>query len=108
MSNVSSIRLGSYRYSEPLVDLLTIIGNKITAETLNKLKFLLCGHLDKEVLHYAETGSELLLILHERGLVTNGRLAFLRKLLKDINCFSLLSYLDGYKDKNRTGVRAGE
>lgn len=110
MSTMSKLdhRYGTRCNEALLVDLLAVIGSEITRETLKKLRVLLRGHIDKDVLDYVETGSPLLQILYERGLVTNGRLAFLRKLLSETRCFRLVSYLDGYKDKKRTRVWAGE
>lgn len=83
-------------------NLLTVIGNEISKEVLSKLKVLLRGHVDKDVLDYIETGPQLLLILHKRGLVTNKRLSFLRKFLKETKCTTSLSYLEIYEDRNKT------
>ena len=84
------------------LDLLTVVGNEIPADALSKLKVLLRGHVDKDALNYVETGSQLLLILHRRGLVTNKRVSFLRKFLKDAKCEASLSYLNSYEEKNKT------
>ena len=84
------------------LDLLAVIGNEIPEDALFKLKVLLRGHVDKDVLDCIENGSQLLLILHKRGLVTNKRLSFLRKFLKEAECSTSLYYLDTYEDKNKS------
>ncbi|XP_028408454.1 uncharacterized protein LOC114531021 [Dendronephthya gigantea] len=84
------------------LDLLTIIGNEIPGEALCRLKVLLRGHVDKDALKSIETGSQLLLILHKRGLVANKRLSFLRKFLKEAKCLTSLGYLDSYDDRYKT------
>lgn len=84
------------------LDLLTVIGDEIPGEALSKLKVLLRGHVDKNVLESIENGRQLLLILHKRGLVTNKRLSFLRKFLKETKCITSLSYLDSHDDKYKT------
>ena len=101
MSNVSS-HANSEPQNSAFLDLLTIIGGEIPEEALSKLKILLRGHVDKDVLDYTETGSQLLLILHKSGLVTNKRLSFLRKFLKEAKCTTSLNYLDSYEVKNTT------
>lgn len=100
MSNVSSH--ANFEQNNTFLDLLTVIGNEIPEEALSKLKVLLRGHVDKDILDYSvETGAQLLLIIHKRGLVTNKRLSFLRKFLKEAKCTNSLSYLDSYEDKNK-------
>jgi hypothetical protein len=99
MSNVS-LDANSER-SATFLDLLTVIGNEIPEDALFKLKFLLRGHVDKDVLDYIESGAQLLLVLNKRGLVTNKRLSFLRKFLKEAKCTTSLKYLDIYEDENK-------
>ena len=101
MSNVSFN--ANSEQNNAFLDFLTVIGNEISKEALAKLKILLRGYVDKEILDYSvETGTQLLLILHKRGLVTNKRLSFLRKFLKEAKCLTSLSYLDSYELKNKT------
>ena len=91
-----------------LFDLLTTIGNEITPETLSRLKILLRGHVDKEVLDHVQSGPALLHTLSKRGLVTDKRLAFLRKLLKETKKCRLVTYIDSYKDKHCTRPGSGK
>ena len=101
MSDVSSN--ANSAQNNAFLDFLTVIGNEIPKEALAKLKVLLRGYVDKEILDYSvENGTQLLLILHKRGLVTNKRLSFLRKFLKEAKCSTSLSYLDSYVLKNKT------
>ena len=92
----------------PFSDLLSSIGQLLEGEEVRYMKFLLQGHVGKETLEYLETGEELTEVLRTRGLVSEKRLAFMRKLLIEAKCLKLVHLLDEYKEKFAPGTAVGE
>jgi hypothetical protein len=72
------------------------------------MKYLLQGHINKETLLQLESGIELTDVLKTRGLVSEKRLAFLRKLLVEAKCLKLVNLVDDFKEKNAPGCSFGE
>lgn len=81
----------------PFSSLLTTIGEKLETQQVRLMKYLLKGHINGETLQYLTTGQQLTKALNERGLVTERKLAFLRKLLVEAKSLKLVDMLDNYK-----------
>lgn len=80
--------------------LLHDIGKDLDDERVRYIKYLLQGHINKETLqHLGDSGPDLVEILQKRGLVSEKRLAFLRKLLVEVKCLKLVNLLDEFKEK---------
>lgn len=92
----------------PFSVLLHNIGQDLELSKVRYMKFLLQGHVGKETLEYLETGLELTDTLRKRGLVSEKRLAFLRKLLIEAKCLKLVHLLDDYKEKFAPGTAVGK
>lgn len=91
-----------------LDSLLQDIGNDLELEDVRYMKYLLQGHINKETLQHLESGDELTKVLKTRGLVSEKRLAFLRKLLVEAKCLKLVNMVDIFKEKHAPGVSFGE
>lgn len=81
----------------PFNILLGTISSQLSRENIRRIKVQLRGHVNKELLSKLKGGFDLIHILQERGLVTEKKLSFLRKLLQDCELFSLMELLDEYK-----------
>lgn len=81
----------------PFDVLLGTISSQLTRESIRKIKVQLRGHVTKEHLGKLKGGFDVIHILQERGLVTERKLSFLRKLLQDCELLALIELLDEYK-----------
>ena len=81
----------------PFTVLMGTISRQLGGEHLRRLKILLGGHINKENLSSLQCGFDLIHVLQKRGLVTEKKLSFIRKLLQDCELFSLVELLDEYK-----------
>ncbi|XP_068702467.1 tripartite motif-containing protein 2-like isoform X1 [Montipora foliosa] len=81
----------------PFTVLMGTISRQLGGEHLRRLKILLGGHINKENLSSLQGGFDLIHVLQKRGLVTEKKLSFIRKLLEDCELFSLVELLDEYK-----------
>ena len=81
----------------PFNILLGTISSQLSRENIHKIKISLRGHINKELLGKLKGGFDLIHILQDRGLVTEKKLSFLRKLLQDCELPSLIDLLDEYK-----------
>lgn len=77
--------------------LMGTISSQLTRESIRKIKVQLRGHVNKELLSKLKGGFDVIHILQDRGLVTEKKLSFLRKLLQDCELFALSELLDEYK-----------
>ena len=91
-----------------LNSLLNDIGKDLELEDVRYIKYLLQGHINKETLQNLESGIELTEVLKTRGLVSEKRLAFLRKLLVEAKCLKLVNLVDTFKEKYAPGVSFGK
>ena len=81
----------------PFNILLGTISSQLSRENIRRIKVQLRGHVNKELLSKLKGGFDLIHILQDRGLVTEKKISFLRKLLQDCELFSLMELLDEYK-----------
>lgn len=81
----------------PFSVLLGTISRELSREHIRRIKIVLRGHVNKENLGKLRGGSDLVHFLQDRGLVTEKKLSFFRKLLRDCELFSLVELLDEYK-----------
>lgn len=81
----------------PFNILLGTISSQLSRENIRRIKVQLRGHVNKELLSKLKGGFDLIHILQDRGLVTEKKMSFLRKLLRDCELFSLMELLDEYK-----------
>ena len=89
--------LPEHNHISPFNILMGTISSQLSRENIRRIKVQLRGHVNKELLSKLKGGFELLHILQDRGLVTEKKLSFLRKLLQDCELFSLMELLDEYK-----------
>lgn len=88
--------------------LLHEIGQSLDVESVRYIKYLLQGHINKETLqNLSDSGLDLVEILQKRGLVSERRLAFLRKLLVEVKCLKLVHLVDEFKEKLSPGTGFG-
>lgn len=95
------------KQNTPFSSLLITIGEKLETEQAQWIKHLLKGHINRETLQNLTTGQQLTKTLYERGLVTEKKLAFLRKLLVEAKSWRLVDLLDTYKSYNSTSGKPG-
>lgn len=81
----------------PFAVLLGTISRELSREHIRRIKILLRGHVNKENLGKLRGGFELVHFLQDRGLITEKKLSFFRKLLRDCELFSLVDLVDEYK-----------
>ena len=79
--------------------LLHEIGKELKMGDVRYMKYLLQGHINKETLEPLKAGHELIDLLRKRRLVSEKKLAFLRKLLIEANCLKLVNLVDDFKEK---------
>ena len=89
--------LPEHNHISPFNILMGTISSQLSRENIRRIKVQLRGHVNKELLSKLKGGFELLHILQDRGLVTEKKLSFLRRLLQDCELFSLMELLDEYK-----------
>ena len=89
--------LPEHNHISPFNILMGTISSQLSRENIRRIKVQLRGHINKELLSKLKGGFELLHILQDRGLVTEKKLSFLRRLLQDCELFSLMELLDEYK-----------
>ncbi|EDO37983.1 predicted protein [Nematostella vectensis] len=92
----------------PFGALLQDIGRGLEVENVRYMKFLLQGHINRETLQYLDSGEELTEALRARGLVSQKRLAFLRKLLVEAKCLRLVNLVDNFRERFSPGVSFGD
>ena len=83
----------------PFSSLLLKIGMTLETQHVRSMKHLLQGHMNRETLQHLDTGQQLTDALTKRGLVTERKLAFLRKLLVEAKSLKLVDLLDEYKSQ---------
>lgn len=89
--------------------LLHDIGQSLDDDNVRYMKYLLQGHINKETLqNLSDSGLDLVEILQKRGLVSEKRLSFLRKLLVEVKCLTLVNLLDEFKEKLSPGTGFGK
>ena len=86
-----------YSSISPFSILLGTISGLLNRENVRRIKVQLRGHINKEILGNLKGGFEVIKTLQDRGLVTEKRLCFLRKLLQDCELLPLVELLDEYK-----------
>lgn len=89
--------LPEHNHISPFNILLGTISSQLSRENIRRIKVQLRGHVNKEYLGKLKGGFDLIHVLQDRGLVTEKKLSFLRKLLQDCELFSLMELLDEYK-----------
>ena len=72
------------------------------------MKYLLQGHVNKETLEHLESGQELTEVLRKRGLVSEKKLAFMRKLLIEAKCLKQVNLVDEFREKLTTLAIVGK
>ena len=81
----------------PFNILMGTISGQLSRENIRKIKVQLRGHVNKEHLNKLKGGFDIIHVLQDRGLVSEKKLSFLRKLLQDCKLFALIELLDEYK-----------
>lgn len=81
----------------PFNILMGTISGQLSRENIRKIKVQLRGHVNKEHLNKLKGGFDIIHVLQDRGLVSEKKLSFLRKLLQDCELFALIELLDEYK-----------
>ena len=89
--------LPEHNQVSPFDVLMGTISSQLSRENIRKIKVQLRGHLNKERLSKLKGGFDIMHILQDRGLVSEKKLSFLRKLLRDCELFALIELLDEYK-----------
>jgi bacterioferritin (cytochrome b1) len=81
----------------PFHVLLGTISSLLSREDVRHIRVQLQGHLNKECLDRLRVGHHVTEVLHQRGLVTDKKLAFLRKLLIGCQQEGLVLLVDEFK-----------
>ena len=89
--------LPEHNQISPFNILIGTISSQLSRENIRKIKVQLRGHVNKELLSKLKGGFDIMHILQDRGLVSEKKLSFLRKLLQDCELFALIELLDEYK-----------
>lgn len=89
--------LQEHKRISPFNILIGTISSQLSRENIRKIKVQLRGHVNKELLSRLKGGFDIMHILQDRGLVSEKKLSFLRKLLQDCELFALIELLDEYK-----------
>lgn len=84
------------------------IGKQLTLSDVRYMKYLLKGHVNKETLQNIDSGQELIEVLRKSGLVSERKLAFMRKLLIEAKCLKQVNLVDEFKEKFTAVAVAGE
>ena len=83
----------------PFQTLLKDVGRQLKVTDVRYMKYLLQGHVNKETLQNLDSGQELIEVLRKRGLVSERKLAFMRKLLVEAKCLKQVNLVDEFKEK---------
>lgn len=83
----------------PFQTLLKDVGRQLKVTDVRYMKYLLQGHVNKETLQNLDSGQELVEVLRKRGLVSERKLAFMRKLLVEAKCLKQVNLVDEFKEK---------
>lgn len=83
----------------PFQLLLHDIGKELKLSDVRYMKYLLQGHVNKETLEHLDSGQELTRVLQKRGLVSEKKLAFMRKLLIEAKCLKQVNLVDEFREK---------
>lgn len=94
--------------STPFHVLLHNIGKDLKLSDVHYMKYLLQGHVNKETLEHLDSGQELTELLRKRGLVTEKKLAFMRKLLIEAKCLKQVHLVDEFREKFTSVTIIGE
>ena len=94
--------------STPFHVLLHDIGKDLKLSDVHYMKYLLQGHVNKETLEHLDSGQELTELLRKRGLVTEKKLAFMRKLLIEAKCLKQVHLVDEFREKFTSVTIIGE
>lgn len=94
--------------NSPFQVLLQDIGKELKISDVRYMKYLLRGHVNKETLEHLDSGQQLTEILRKRGLVSERKLAFMRKLLIEANCLKQVSLVDEFREKFTSVAIVGE
>ena len=86
-------------YNSPFNLLLQDIGKELKLNDVRYMKYLLQGHVNKETLEHLDSGPELTELLRKRGLVSEKKLAFMRKLLIEAKCLKQVNLVDEFREK---------
>ena len=95
-------------YNSPFNLLLRDIGRELKLSDVRYMKYLLQGHVDKETLEHLDSGLELTEMLRKRGLVSEKKLAFMRKLLIASKCLKQVNLVDEFREKFASVTIIGE
>lgn len=85
--------------NSPFQVLLQDIGKELKLSDVRYMKYLLQGHVNKEALEHLDSGRELTEVLRKRGLVSERKLAFMRKLLIEAKCLKQVNLVDEFREK---------
>lgn len=85
--------------NSPFQLLLHDIGKELKLIDVRYMKYLLQGHVNKETLEDLDSGQELTRVLQKRGLVSEKKLAFMRKLLIEAKCLKQVNLVDEFREK---------
>ena len=94
--------------STPFHVLLHDIGKELKLSDVRYMKYLLQGHINKETLEHLDSGQELTELLRKRGLVSEKKLAFMRKLLIEAKCLKQVNLVDEFREKFTSITIIGE
>ena len=89
--------LPQHNHISPFNILMGTISSQLSREIIRKIKVQLRGHVNKELLGKLKGGFDIMNVLQDRGLVSEKKLSFLRKLLQDCELSALIELLDEYK-----------
>ena len=95
-------------YNSPFNLLLRDIGRELKLSDVRYMKYLLQGHVNKETLEHLDSGLELTEMLRKRGLVSEKKLAFMRKLLIESKCLKQVNLVDEFREKFASVTIIGE
>lgn len=95
-------------YNSPFNLLLRDIGKELKLSDVRYMKYLLQGHVNKETLEHLDSGLELTEVLRKRGLVSEKKLAFMRKLLIEAKCLKQVNLVDEFREKFTSVTIIGE
>ncbi|XP_048589546.1 E3 ubiquitin-protein ligase TRIM71 isoform X2 [Nematostella vectensis] len=102
--------MGSQRgYSgvTPFDVLLGTIANNLGRKDVRRMKIHLQGHINKECLDKLKNGQQVIDILCERGLLTERKLAFFRKVLLECGLEELAGFLEEFKRAAQSSDNSG-
>lgn len=95
-------------YNSPFNLLLRDIGKELKLSDVRYMKYLLQGHVNKEILEHLDSGLELTELLRKSGLVSEKKLAFMRKLLIEAKCLKQVNLVDEFREKFTSVTIIGE